>query len=84
MRRMAVDGHRCCRGVIAGIPLGITLGRWLWVLFGRQVYAVPGAKVPTPLVIYLGLGALVLANIVAALPGRHAARTPAALVLRTE
>jgi hypothetical protein len=32
----------------------------------------------------IGLGALVLANAAAALPGRYAARTPTALVLRTE
>jgi hypothetical protein len=71
-------------GVIAGIPLGIALGRWLWILFARDIYAVPRATVPTPLVIYVGLGALVLANVVAALPGRYAARTPTALVLRAE
>ena len=34
--------------------------------------------------ILVGLGALVFANVVAALPGRIAARTPTALVLRTE
>jgi hypothetical protein len=32
----------------------------------------------------IGLGALVLASAAAALPGRYAARTPTALVLRTE
>jgi hypothetical protein len=32
----------------------------------------------------VALGALVFANLVAALPGRIAARTPTALVLRTE
>ena len=71
-------------GVIAGIPLGIALGRWLWVLFARDIYAVPLATVPVPLVIYVGFGALVLANAVAFLPGRYAARTPTALVLRAE
>jgi len=40
--------------------------------------------VPVPLVVYVGLGALVLANAVAALSARYAARTPAALVLRAE
>jgi hypothetical protein len=35
-------------------------------------------------VILVALGALVFANVVAALPGRTAARTPAALALRTE
>jgi hypothetical protein len=71
-------------GLVAGIPLGIALGRWLWILFARDIYAVPRATVPTPLVIYVGLGALVLANAVAALPARYAARTPTALVLRAE
>jgi ABC-type lipoprotein release transport system permease subunit len=71
-------------GVIAGIPLGIALGRWLWILFAHQIYAVPRPMVPALPLVCIGLGALVLANAAAALPGRYAARTPAALVLRTE
>ena len=71
-------------GVIAGIPLGIALGRWLWILFAHEIYAVPRTTVPTLLLVYVGIGALVLANVVAALPGRYAARTPTALVLRAE
>ena len=71
-------------GVIAGIPLGITLGRWLWILFAHQIYAVPRPTVPALPLACIGLGTLVLANVVAVLPGRYAARTPAALVLRAE
>jgi FtsX-like permease family len=71
-------------GVVAGIPAGIALGRWLWTLFAHQIYAVPQPTVPTLSLVYIGLGALVLANLVAAIPGRHAARTPAALALRAE
>ncbi len=71
-------------GVIIGIPLGIAFGRWLWVLFARQIYVVPRATVPTVPLACIGLSALVLANLVAALPGRYAARTPTALVLRAE
>ena len=71
-------------GVIAGIPLGITLGRWLWILFASEIYAVPEPTVPPLSLALVGLGALVLANVVAAVPGRYAARTPTALVLRAE
>jgi hypothetical protein len=71
-------------GVIAGLPLGIVLGRWLWILFAHQIYAVPRPTVPALPLVLTGLGALVLANAVAAVPGRYAARTPTALVLRAE
>jgi len=71
-------------GVVAGIPLGIALGRWLWIIFAHEIYAVPLATVPVLPLVLVGLGALVLANAVAALPGRYAARTPTALVLRAE
>ena len=71
-------------GIVAGIPAGVALGRWLWILFAEQIYAVPSATVPVLSLCYVALGALVLANLVAAFPGRSAARTPAALVLRAE
>jgi len=71
-------------GVVVGVPAGIALGRWFWDLFARQIYAVPDATVPVVSVVIVALGALVLANVVAALPGRSAARTPTALLLRSE
>ena len=71
-------------GIVIGIPLGITLGRWLWTLFAHEIYAVPMPTVPVLEVVLVAVGALVLANLVAALPGRVAALTPAAEVLRTE
>lgn len=71
-------------GIAAGVPLGITLGRWLWTLFARQIYAVPEPTVPAGSLILLSLGTLLLVNLVAALPGRAAAHTPAALALRAE
>src|SRR5205085_2510666 len=33
-------------GAVAGIPLGIALGRWLWTLFARSIYVVPQPAVP--------------------------------------
>ncbi len=71
-------------GIIVGIPLGIVVGRQLWTLFARNLNAVPDPTVPVLSVILVGVGALVFANLVAALPGRSAARTPTALVLRAE
>ncbi|MGO9582738.1 MAG: ABC transporter permease [Acidimicrobiales bacterium] len=71
-------------GTVAGVPLGIALGRWLWDLFARSIHAVPAPSVPVVSVALIALGALVLANVVAALPGRLAARTPTALLLRAE
>ena len=71
-------------GIVVGVPIGIALGRWLWDLFARGIYAVPEPSVPVVEVVVVALGALVLANLVAAVPGRMAARTRTALVLRAE
>jgi ABC-type lipoprotein release transport system permease subunit len=71
-------------GVVFGVPLGIALGRWLWTLFAREIYAVPDATVPVLAIALVAIGSLVLVNVIAALPGRSAARTETALVLRAE
>jgi hypothetical protein len=71
-------------GLVVGVPLGIAAGRWLWLLFARQLSAVPYPVIPAASIGLAALAALILANLVAAIPGRSAARTPAALVLRSE
>ena len=71
-------------GAVFGIPIGILIGRELWTLLAQSINAVPDPTVPALSVIVVGVGSLVFANLVAALPGRSAARTPAALALRTE
>lgn len=71
-------------GTIIGVPLGILAGRALWDLFAREFYAIAQPTVPTISVVLLAVGALVLANVVAALPARMAARTSTAVLLRTE
>jgi hypothetical protein len=70
-------------GALTGVPLGIALGRYLWVLFARQISVVP-PSVPVLTVIAVIAGALATANLVAAIPGRTAARTSAAALLRAE
>jgi hypothetical protein len=71
-------------GIVLGIPIGIILGRELWTLFARNINAVPDPTVPVVSVILVGVGALIFTNLVAVLPGRSAARTSTALVLRAE
>jgi hypothetical protein len=71
-------------GLVIGVPLGIAAGRWLWLLFAGELSAVPDPVVPAASIALAALAAVVLANLVAALPGRSAARTRAALVLRSE
>jgi hypothetical protein len=71
-------------GLVIGVPLGIAAGRWLWLLFARQLSAVPDPVIPAASIGLAALAALILANLVAAIPGRSAARTRAALVLRSE
>jgi ABC-type antimicrobial peptide transport system permease subunit len=71
-------------GVAVGVPLGILLGRWLWTLFARYIDAVPEPTVPVTLIVIVALATMALANIVAALPGRSAAHTSTAQVLRGE
>jgi len=71
-------------GLVVGVPLGIAAGRWLWLAFARELSAVPDPVVPAGSIALAVVAALVLANLVAALPGRAAARTPAALLLRAE
>jgi hypothetical protein len=71
-------------GIIVGIPLGIVVGRQLWTLFARNINAVPDPAVPVLWIVLVAIGALVFANLDAALPGLNAARTPAALALRAE
>ena len=71
-------------GVVLGVPLGIVAGEWLWTLFARRIYAVPEPTIPVLSVAVVVVATLVLVNVVAALPGRSAARTSTAQVLRGE
>lgn len=70
--------------LLAGIPAGVAAGRWAWTALADRVGILPVPRVSIPALAMLVPAALLLANIVAALPGRSAARTQPALVLRTE
>ena len=71
--------------LLIGVPLGVLAARWGWTIFADQLGVVAEPVAPFPWgVMAVAFGTLVLALVVAALPGRSAARTDAALALRSE
>ena len=70
-------------GLVIGLPLGVAAGRWAWTLLARG-FAIEPVPVISALVLLSVPAVLLMANLVAAVPGRAAARTRPAVVLRTE
>jgi FtsX-like permease family len=71
-------------GLLFGVPLGLAIGRAVW----RAVADYTPLQYVAPMAIWVMLlvvpGALLIANVLAAWPGRQAARLRIAQVLRTE
>jgi hypothetical protein len=61
-------------GVLIGLPLGIAVGRTVWLTFATNLGVVPRAVVPGIAVAALVGAVLVVANILAVVPGYLAAR----------
>jgi FtsX-like permease family len=70
--------------VLAGLPLGVAVGRWAWRLVATQLGVVPEPVVPPLQVVAIVSGVLVAANLIAAGPAWVAGRVRPALVLRSE
>jgi hypothetical protein len=70
-------------GLVVGVPLGLIAGRWAWLLFAGHAAIVP-VPVISPLTLLAFPVVLALANLIAAIPARTAARTQPAIVLRAE
>ena len=70
--------------LLAGLPLGVAVGRWAWALFSNGLGVPPGALIPVPFVLLMIPAALLAANAVACWPARAAARLSPARVLRAE
>jgi ABC-type lipoprotein release transport system permease subunit len=70
--------------LVVGIPVGLALGRWTWRSFADDLGISSYVLVPVAALLVLIAAAVLLANLVAALPARTAARTRPALVLRSE
>jgi predicted lysophospholipase L1 biosynthesis ABC-type transport system permease subunit len=71
-------------GLVVGLPLGIALGRWLWILFAGRLPVLARPTVPVLVLAAIACGLVVVANLVAAVPARAAGRTPVASILRSE
>jgi hypothetical protein len=70
--------------LVIGLPVGIAAGRWGWRVFAGQLGVLPAPVLPLVVIFIAVPAALALANLAAALPGRAAARTQPAIVLRSE
>jgi ABC-type lipoprotein release transport system permease subunit len=70
--------------LLIGVPLGIVAGRWAWAIFADAAGVAPSPAVNLPLILLVIPATIALANLIAALPGRQAARLRPGGVLRTE
>jgi predicted lysophospholipase L1 biosynthesis ABC-type transport system permease subunit len=70
--------------LLIGLPAGVAGGRWAWRVFAAQLGVLPEPAVPLAAIVIAIPGALVLANLIAAVPGQAAARTQPGAVLRAE
>jgi ABC-type lipoprotein release transport system permease subunit len=70
--------------LLVGLPLGVAAGRRGWRLFADQLGIIAEPAVPVvPTLLAIPVAVLV-ANLIAVVPGRLAGRTRPALLLRTE
>jgi hypothetical protein len=70
--------------LLIGVPLGLLAGRWAWALFASSAGLAQAASIPVVLVLVIIPVTLGLAALIAAGPGRAAARVRPAAVLRAE
>jgi hypothetical protein len=68
----------------AGLPVGIVGGRWAWGLFADQLGIDRSPTIATTTLLFTIPATLLLANAIAAFPGRAAARIRPAVALRAE
>jgi hypothetical protein len=67
-----------------GLPLGLLAGRWIWRAFAGGIAVVPRPTLSPWWFPAAVVATLVLANLIAAIPARTAARTRPAVILRSE
>jgi hypothetical protein len=64
--------------LLIGLPVGAAAGRWIWGIFADNVGVVPDAVIPTWKVLLIVPVLVIIANVIALVPGwRNARRSPA-------
>jgi ABC-type antimicrobial peptide transport system permease subunit len=69
-------------GIVIGVPTGIALGRFVWIMFAGSLGAVPVAVVPIEQVLLVVAGVVVVGNLLAVVPALLSARLHPAEALR--
>ena len=67
-----------------GLPVGLAVGRWTWSFFADQLGVIPAAVVGAASTLLVVPAVILVGNLIAAVPGRLAARTGPAQILRAE
>ena len=70
--------------LLIGLPFGVAVGRWGWTLFANTIGVLPVPIVDLPPLLIAVPVTLLLANLIALIPGRLAAATRPAAVFRSE
>jgi hypothetical protein len=71
-------------GIVVGMPLGVVVGRAVWLAFANNLGVVPASVVPIWLIGVLVAGILVVANLIALAPALVATKSRPGDLLRTE
>lgn len=70
--------------LVVGLPIDAASGRWLWTAFARQLGVAPDPLTPLNALLLTIPAAILVANMVAAVPACSAAQVPPSRVLRAE
>jgi ABC-type lipoprotein release transport system permease subunit len=69
---------------IVGVPLGIIVGRWAWMLLAHALGVFEQPTVPVLVIAAAGILVLATANLVSLVPGWRSAHRHPGIALRTE
>lgn len=70
--------------MIVAVPAGLAIGRWAWLEYARDLHVLPVSVMPWSTLAIVCVAAIVVANVVALLPGWLAARRSPGYDLRSE